>query len=630
MSRLERPAILAGGVAVLFAIFAPLGASLIEAGLAASKSSALWSEVAISLVLSLVVVGGTIWLLRGRSRSAGSAFLSLFSVESVRESRREMVETPDPTSIEFESTFRDLTRAALGDHPARRLVLVVDNLDRVSPDDARSIWATLQTFLHHLGDKQERWLNSLWVLLPYDRVGIGRLWDGSDSRVGDESAPDESLSRAPLVDPFINKSIQVRFEVPLLLVSDWRTYLEATVELALPECDEADSYTAYRLFVHRLTDSDRGRALERLSSTSTGLVRSIADGSTPSPSRAWRTTPALESMAPRWPIVFVGALCLNRDQRTCSATKWTPISLRSRSTRTRNALASYCLVLSLIALSEGMLLTNSSSFSTDQGLGKHSCNHPSCRRAWELRSCSTQQPASQTCLNHNVLPTNGKRSYRFSLDRALLPRTGLRLRSTRGLSGLLSLLPRNPASNIANRATRTPILEGDAAEWAHGAHHLLGRFEWLALQASGEPLAISIVLAHFATLENSAAYAPRLRVEPSTRTMLDNLIVEQITQEADSAANALSVLHNTEPDFDREPFRVAAASRLRNDAPSRGVEPQPGANESSALMRILRIEGQSASHEWAAPVEEGVALETSGLRIKTATVRHSESGSARN
>ena len=88
--------------------------------------------------------------------------------------------------------------------PERRLALVVDNLDRVAPEDARSVWATLQTFLHHPHDPRATWLRSLWVVLPFDRAGINRLWDGSG-----EAA-----------DSFLDKSIQVHFEVPLPLLTD--------------------------------------------------------------------------------------------------------------------------------------------------------------------------------------------------------------------------------------------------------------------------------------------------------------------------------------------------------------------------------------------------------------------------
>ena len=86
VSRIERPAIIAAAGAALFAILVPLGAALVEAGLAADKSQALWIGGAVFAVLAALIVGGsTVWLLRGRDDSAGGAFLSLFSVESVTE-----------------------------------------------------------------------------------------------------------------------------------------------------------------------------------------------------------------------------------------------------------------------------------------------------------------------------------------------------------------------------------------------------------------------------------------------------------------------------------------------------------------------------------------------------------------
>lgn len=117
------------------------------------------------------------------------------------------------------------------------------------------------------------------------------------------------------------------------------------------------------------------------------------------------------------------------------------------------------------------------------------------------------------------------------------------------------------------------------------------------------------MLGHFVTLESSADYAARLSVGPVTRTALDGLIVEQITQEPDSAASSLSVLHRTDPDFDWGLFREATANRLRNGAPSRGVESQPSAEESRSLIGILRLGPQDESQERAALVQEGIALE---------------------
>jgi len=53
-------------------------------------------------------------------------------------------EKPEPTAIEFQDAFREIMAAA--QTPKRRLVIVVDNLDRLPPKEAMNIWATVRSF----------------------------------------------------------------------------------------------------------------------------------------------------------------------------------------------------------------------------------------------------------------------------------------------------------------------------------------------------------------------------------------------------------------------------------------------------------------------------------------------------
>ena len=77
----------------------------------------------------------------------------------------------------------------------------------------------------------------------------------------------------------------------------------------------------------------------------------------------------------------------------------------------------------------------------------------------------------------------------------------LTLESAEELSGLLSLVGQPTAADIARRATVTAIPGDGGAAWAEGAHALLGRFEWLAVRASGTAEGVRDALAHFARLE---------------------------------------------------------------------------------------------------------------------------------
>ena len=161
---------------------------------------------------------------------------ALVSGHASTESRTMVSQSPDPTSVEFESVFRDLLDEALEpeDH---KLLIVVDNLDRVEPSDALSIWSTLQTFLGHKEYQRPDWIDRLWVLIPYDDEAILRLLDGSGPS-----------ANAKLATSFLDKTFQLRFRVPPLLLSNWREFLEEALQQAFPDHPEEDYHGVCRAF----------------------------------------------------------------------------------------------------------------------------------------------------------------------------------------------------------------------------------------------------------------------------------------------------------------------------------------------------------------------------------------------
>jgi len=610
VSKIERPAILAGAGAALLAILVPLGAALIDAGVAAPNSWALWIGVAFYVALVALVATGAVWLLHGRSGPAGGALLSLFSVESVTESSSETIETPDPTSLEFESMFTELMHEALGDDPARRLVLVVDNLDRVSPDDARSIWATLQTFLHHSHADREPWLNSLWVLLPYDRGGIARLWDSSAVLVGDETQ-----RRASLVDSFIDKSIQVRFEVPLPLLSEWRTYLESKLRSALPDCGEADGYTAYRMYARQLASDrqvpsprevkqyvNRIGALHRrwqheLPFASLAYYASLGLDGIKVAERIGRGElpgPLLAGLLPEDIDGHLAAIAFNTDPVRARQLLLGPPIEHALSRETSEELLD---LLDRPGFWEA--LPQSPTLLVDMGTA---AMLTAARRLLEVPE--EQRPEGEW---REVTLLLGRQGL------AVEDWPPLTSESADEMSGLLSLLDQRMAADIAERATAAAIPPDGAAAWSEGAQRLLSLFEWLTVRASGAPEAVCAALAHFARLDGWAERADRLKIDPSGRRELDDVIVERIAEEPVEAFGALVALHRIEPDIKWDSFVGAAVDRLRNGAPTRGAAPRPTPVDSRALLGILRIARQGSSQERRALVDEGVALEYAWL-----------------
>ncbi len=228
----------------------PIGAALIGAGLsllgfkdASAALGRVLLPVGIAIALAPAIYYGVLLVgfkarrgLHKGERSAGDGGLSelpaLVTGQASTESRTVVTQTPDHTSVEFESMFRDLLDEALAEKD-RKLLIVVDNLDRVEPTDALSIWATLQTFLSHRDHQRPAWVDRLWVLIPYDDNAILRLWDRSGS------VPLKA-TKSPLATSFLDKTFQLRFRAPPLLLSSWREFRLEALRQALPDHQEPE------------------------------------------------------------------------------------------------------------------------------------------------------------------------------------------------------------------------------------------------------------------------------------------------------------------------------------------------------------------------------------------------------
>lgn len=212
---------------------------------------------------------------RNRLSKAGLGFFledssclwALFGSKIVTDVHNETIQTPEPTSIEFEKTFGDLMSEALcsspiepSDHEERRVLLVLDNLDRVQPEDALTVWSTMQTFLQASEHERPPWFDRVWVLVPYDPDGIECLWDDQDHKnekadadaetdaEDDAEAVVRDIQPTTVTSSFLDKSFQVRFEVPPPMISGWRGYLLDRLRDALSGCTDSDLHMVVNIY----------------------------------------------------------------------------------------------------------------------------------------------------------------------------------------------------------------------------------------------------------------------------------------------------------------------------------------------------------------------------------------------
>lgn len=166
------------------------------------------------------ILRGRFWR-RHRAPHESESILSLFTNHSVENAVNVTKISPDPTAIEFREAFNELLAACKS--ADRRLVVIVDNLDRLGEDEAMQLWGTIRSlFLGNNAAFETRGLQAPTVILPIDSAAIERMIAKShEKEAGD------------LAEAFIDKTFDITFQVSEPVRSDWREFLSARMREAL-------------------------------------------------------------------------------------------------------------------------------------------------------------------------------------------------------------------------------------------------------------------------------------------------------------------------------------------------------------------------------------------------------------
>lgn len=223
--------------------------------LALSVTGALFSPAVYSL-LSNALQGSPAWLLWGLT---GCGAVALFSIvlgisaphvhilltKSTLEETTETLTDPEPTSIEFQDEFERLMSDVLNPrlHPLRKLVIVVDNLDRIEIDEAKQVWILLRSFLDNPTFRDSGWFKHLWLLVPIaSESSISELPSKSNADLGRRNT--------------LEKVFQVRMALPLPMLRPWKGFL--TQKLA--DCFGADEDGSHEVIARLLHTTTASRA----------------------------------------------------------------------------------------------------------------------------------------------------------------------------------------------------------------------------------------------------------------------------------------------------------------------------------------------------------------------------------
>lgn len=208
----------------------------------------LWPKISYPiLILSLLVSVGPVIVFasflikyfRTDNEEKKKGILSLLINDIEKTITSTSYKTIDPTSLEFQKEFHSLmSEAAQNDEG--KLLIVIDNLDRISDEDALKIWSTMRTFFDFDNKDNIQWLKKTWLLVPYDYSGLKKLWKNNVETSGNNSS---------LITSFTEKTFQVSFNTPLLILSDSKKYFEDQFKYAFIDYnDENEIHKVYRIF----------------------------------------------------------------------------------------------------------------------------------------------------------------------------------------------------------------------------------------------------------------------------------------------------------------------------------------------------------------------------------------------
>jgi hypothetical protein len=190
------------------------------------------------LISAPYVVALFTWLNRINDPSmSGQSVIWAFKKQTDHVTTEQLIREDEATTVEFNREFDELVTDAK--EKGNRLVIVLDNLDRLANDQIREIWATMRNFFAAApGSSRKETLKNVWLVVPVDRQHIETVF--SEGAVNS----DEQRTRG-----FVEKTFEVVLRVPPLLLSRWREFFEKKLHEAFgTKVSPDDSYRVFRLF----------------------------------------------------------------------------------------------------------------------------------------------------------------------------------------------------------------------------------------------------------------------------------------------------------------------------------------------------------------------------------------------
>lgn len=155
------------------------------------------------------------WFTENKKGRRKHSLLAVFANKQVDTRQELKLRNPEPSAMEFQTVFRNFVSEAVASGP--RLVVIIDNLDRLPADEAMTIWSTVRSLFLGSDHEQKICRDQLpTVIMPIDETALSRIYKDKAGKM------DGALAQS-----FIDKTFHLVFHVPQPVLSRWHAYLRA-------------------------------------------------------------------------------------------------------------------------------------------------------------------------------------------------------------------------------------------------------------------------------------------------------------------------------------------------------------------------------------------------------------------
>lgn len=202
------------------------------------------------IIIGIVIVGFlyqtcSLWISRGSLRKALDASFSLFARKSDKDTLVQTIRDGDPTQYEFHEIFAQILSSV--QRKKRRVVFVIDNIDRLPSDHIQEMWANVRSIFSQASSEGRSSNSSATVVVPYDRAQVLSAFE--DQEVKSSNSADQksgAIQSLYVLEDVIRKTFSAVVTVAPPVTSDVKDFFDTCLDLSLP--DQFDNGQKYRLF----------------------------------------------------------------------------------------------------------------------------------------------------------------------------------------------------------------------------------------------------------------------------------------------------------------------------------------------------------------------------------------------